>query len=179
MKIPIMRYFTYFLYIFLFILSSCEVKEKENTNAKSEISTFYFIRHAEKDRSDKTNRNPELTEAGHKRSQKWSDVFKNISFDVVYSTDYNRTQQTAKPTAEKNNLDITSYDPRNLDGKAFILNNTGKTVLVVGHSNTTPAFVNAVIGEQKYEDIDDSNNANLYTVTIINNVIESTILKID
>ena len=143
------------------------------------VSSFYFIRHAEKDRSDKTNRNPELTEAGHARAQKWSQVLKNVEFDIVYSTDYNRTQQTATPTAEKNNVKITSYDPRNIDGKAFIENNIGKTVLVVGHSNTTPAFVNAVINEKKYEDIDDSNNANLYIVTIINDTAQSAILQID
>ena len=31
-----------------------------------EVSTYYLVRHAEKDRSDKTNSNPELTEdLGH------------------------------------------------------------------------------------------------------------------
>jgi phosphohistidine phosphatase SixA len=168
-----MKYRTSLLVVILFTLS------KTTENVVNEVSTFYFIRHAEKDRSDKTNRNSELTEAGHQRAQKWSDTFKNISFDVVYSTDYNRTQQTAKPTADKNNLEVTSYDPRNIDGKAFITDNIGKTALVVGHSNTTPAFVNAVIAEKKYEDINDSNNANLYIVTIINGIAQSTVLQIN
>ena len=42
----------------------------------------------------------------------------------------------------------------------------GQKVLVVGHSNTTPAFVNTILGERKYPNIDDNNNANLYIVTI-------------
>ncbi len=171
---------TLLLVFFLSILSfNCKGQDKTPDEKETIVSTFYFIRHAEKDRSDKTNRNPELTEAGHARAQKWSEVLKNVEFDMVYSTDYNRTQQTASPSAKKNNVTVTSYDPRNIDGKTFIDDNSGKTVLVVGHSNTTPAFVNVVIGEKKYEDIDDSNNANLYIVTIINGIAQSTVLQID
>jgi 2,3-bisphosphoglycerate-dependent phosphoglycerate mutase len=36
----------------------------------------------------------------------------------------------------------------------------------VGHSNTTPAFVNAVLGEHTYEDIDDNENGMLYIVKV-------------
>ena len=48
----------------------------------------------------------------------------------------------------------------------FLQETKGKTVLVVGHSNTTPAFVNKILAVEKYKDIDDNNNANLYIVTI-------------
>lgn len=143
-------------------------------------STFYFIRHAEKDRSDKTNRNPDLIQKGLLRAVKWSYVLDNVSFDAVYSTDYNRTKQTAMPTAEKKGLEITLYDPRNIDAKTFLETNKGKSVLVVGHSNTTPYFVNAVLGNKKYKDIDDSNNANLYIVTVSpSGEISDTLIVID
>jgi len=55
----------------------------------------------------------------------------------------------------------------------------GKTVLVVGHSNTTPQFVNKIIGKEEYIDIDDLNNSNLYIVTIINGVKTAILLKIE
>jgi len=98
----------------------------------------------------------------------------------VYSTDYNRTKQTAQPIAEKNNLGITIYNPSELNSEEFKKATKGKTVLVVGHSNTTPMFVNAVIGSEKYESIDDSNNANLYIVTISSiGEISNTLLVID
>jgi len=157
-----MKNYFILLLVITFSLPSC-AQETEKT---TETTTFYFIRHAEKDRSDKENRNPNLTEEGILRAAKWSLVLKNMKFDAVYSTDYNRTKQTAQPTAEQNELEITIYDPRNLDGKAFLEANKGKTVLVVGHSNTTPAFVNSVLEKEKYSDIDDNNNANLYIVTI-------------
>ncbi len=165
--------------LFISISVSCNESKSDSSNIEPEISTFFFIRHAEKDRSDKTNRNPELTEAGHDRAQKWNEIFNNITFEHVYSTDYNRTKQTAQPTAKRNNVEISIYDPRNLDGDAFIESNKGKTVLVVGHSNTTPSFVNAVINEKKYSDIDDLNNGKLFVVSIINGITKSTVLQLD
>ena len=90
------NYFILLLVIIFSLPSYAQEAEKA-----TETSTFYFIRHAEKDRSDKENRNPTLTQDGLFRAVKWSLVMKNMEFDAVYSTDYNRTKQTAQPTAEK------------------------------------------------------------------------------
>jgi len=149
-------------FVLLLALPSCA---QETTNNQG-TTTYYFIRHAEKDRSDKTNKDPNLIQKGLLRAAKWSFVLENVEFDAVYSTNYNRTKQTAQPTAEKKGLEVQIYDPRQLFSEEFANITKGKTVLVIGHSNTTPAFVNAVLGEKKYGSIDDNNNANLYIVTI-------------
>ena len=143
------------------------------------ISTYYLIRHAEKDRSDKTNRNPNLMDKGTERAVNWSTVFKDVSFDMVYSTDYNRTKQTATPTAKSKELTLLFYNPRTLFDEEFQKATKGKTVLVVGHSNTTPNFANAILGSKKYDQIDDHNNANLYIVTVTNNTKTGVLLKVD
>jgi len=156
-----MRHLLIFTFTILFALPT--FSQDDNT---SETTTYYFIRHAEKNRSDANDKNPHLIQIGILRAAKWSLVFEHIKFDAVYSTDYNRTKETAQPTAEKNGLDVTIYDPRQLNSETFIANTKGKTVLVVGHSNTTPMFVNAVLGEKKHDNIDDSNNGNVYIVTI-------------
>lgn len=163
-----MKHLFTLLVLFVFVVPSFsqDTAPEAIKETKVETSTFYFIRHAEKDRSDKTNKDPHLIQSGLMRSVKWSYALANVKFDAIYSTDYNRTRETAQPTAEKNGLELNIYDPRAIDGKAFIESNKGKTVLVVGHSNTTPTFVNKVIGKEKYAQIDDSNNANLYIVTI-------------
>lgn len=148
----------------LTLLLATPVVSQEHTS--TETTTYYFIRHAEKDTSDSKNRDPNLIEAGILRAKKWSDVLKHIKFDAIYSTEYNRTKQTAQSTAKTNHLEITLYNPRTLNDPSFAEQTKGKTVLVVGHSNTTPAFVNAIIGDNKYKDIDHNNNANLYIVTI-------------
>jgi phosphohistidine phosphatase SixA len=146
---------------------------------ESEKTTYYFIRHAEKDRSDDTNKNPNLNEKGLLRAENWSTVFENVAFDEIYSTDYNRTIQTATPTAESKHLEIKFYNPANLYDEGFEFKTKGKTVLIVGHSNTTPQFVNKILGKEKYPDIDDANNSNLYIITITNNVLNDILLVIN
>jgi broad specificity phosphatase PhoE len=155
--------------------------QDKKTRASFEIvaTTYYFIRHAEKDRSDPSDKNPHLTEIGNARAKRWSDILGELKFDAVYSTDFHRTKETAQPTATKNNLELTIYDPKNIDADSFRSDTKGKTVLIVGHSNTTPAFVNTILGHNKYEDIDDSNNGNLYIVTISGDVISDQLLVIN
>ena len=144
-----------------------------------EITTYYFIRHAEKLRIDKTDKNPNLNFNGYKRAEAWKDVFSDVPFDAIYSTDYNRTKLTAKPTATSKNLPILLYNPNMMYSEAFQNNTKGKTVLVVGHSNTTNVFVNKILGIEKYDEINDNNNSNLYIVTISNGKSSSILLKIN
>ena len=143
------------------------------------VTTYYLIRHAEKDRSDKNNRNPHLTEKGIKRAKNWATAFKNITFDAVYSTDYHRTKETALPTAEAHNLELKLYDPRKIDRQKFMTETKGQTVLIVGHSNTTPMFANNLIGNKTYDMMADSNNGGLYIVTVTNSDISSMVLQIN
>jgi len=144
-----------------------------------EITTYYFIRHAEKLRIDKTDKNPNLNFNGYKRAEAWKDVFSDVPFDAIYSTDYNRTKLTAKPTATSKNLPILLYNPNTMYSEAFQNNTKGKTVLVVGHSNTTNVFANKILGIEKYKEIKDNNNSNLYIVTISDGKISSILLKIN
>jgi len=158
------------IYIFIFtsLLSNAQ-----------EVTTYYFIRHAEKLRVDKTDRNPNLNSKGFKRAEAWKEVFSNISFDAIYSTDYTRTRLTAKPTADSKNLPILIYNPRDMYSKTFQNQTEGKTILVVGHSNTTNVFANKVLGFDKYEEIKDNNNSNLYILTIMNGNSSSILLQIN
>jgi broad specificity phosphatase PhoE len=144
-----------------------------------ETTTYYLIRHAEKVRTDATNRNPNLNETGKERATNWGTYFKNIDLDAVYTTDYNRTQQTASPTAKNKNLPIQKYDPRKMYTEDFAVATKGKTVLIVGHSNTTPVFVNKILGEEKYENMNDTDNASVYIVMITGNKKTSTIKIVD
>jgi 2,3-bisphosphoglycerate-dependent phosphoglycerate mutase len=169
-----------FLSVFLIVMTFNSFSQEKNQETSSDATTYYFIRHAEKDRSNPTEKNPHLTEEGLKRADNWSNILGNVKFDSVYSTEYHRTIETAKPTADKNKLDITIYDPNNLNNvDDFIKDTKGKTVLVVGHSNTTPAFVNVILGKRKYEDIDDRNNGNLYIITIIGDKMVDQVLTIN
>jgi len=144
-----------------------------------ECSSFYLIRHAEKLRLDKTEKNPKLNEKGILRAEKWKEVLKNINLDKIYSTNYNRTIETAKPTSKSQKIDITIYSPSNIDYINFKEINKGKKVLIVGHSNTIPNFVNGLIEKDFYDQIDDLNNSNLYLVNICGDIISHHLLFIE
>ena len=160
------------IFILFFIIFSLDVSSQE-------CSEFFLVRHAEKDRSKAENNNPKLNQKGKERSLKWAEVFKNIELDKIYSTNYYRTIETVTPISKKLNLDITLYSPSKINYKNFISKNIGNKVLVVGHSNTIPGFVNSLINEKVYDQINDLNNSNLYIVTICNEVIKHNLLYIE
>ena len=144
-----------------------------------ECTEFFLIRHAEKDRSDLENKNPNLNEKGKLRALKWVEILDGINFDKIYSTNYNRTIQTVSPISKKLNIDVSIYSPSALSYKDFILKNYGNKGLVVGHSNTIPGFVNGLINEKVYEQINDLNNSNLYSVTICDEAVVHNLLYIN
>ena len=155
---------------FLFISSPCYSQE---------VTTYYLIRHAEKLRIDLSDQNPILNHQGVKRANTWKEVFTNVSLDAVYSTDYNRTKLTAKPTADSKHLPIFLYNPKDMYSESFQHKTKGKSVLVVGHSNTTHVFANKVLGRDEYNQIHDDNNSNLYIVSVINGKASSILLEIN
>tara|TARA_R110002020_G_scaffold274311_1_gene489418 strand:+ start:503 stop:1033 length:531 start_codon:yes stop_codon:yes gene_type:complete len=164
------------------ILFACQPNKKSNTEIHSAIetnATYYLIRHADKDTSSTAGDNPELTAQGKARAENWAEVLKNVTFDKVYSTDYIRTRETAEPIAADNTLEIEIYDPTDLYNQDFITQTQGKTVLVVGHSNTTAAFVNKILGEDRFSEIDESNYGNLYIVNVIDGKAEANLLYIN
>ena len=141
-------------------------------------TNFYLIRHAEKVRSDKTDSNPDLNEKGLLRAHNWKNYFSNKNISKIYSTNYKRTLNTIKPLALENGLEALIYSASDIEYNDFIKSNIGETILIVGHSNTTPVFVNKIIGENKYQNMDDKDNASLYIVTITGDKKSTRVVKV-
>lgn len=168
--------------ILIVSFAGCKEDEKvvtEPENTTSVMSTFYFIRHAEKDRSNPENPDPELNQEGLGRAIRWERVLSEIPITTVYSTDFERTKMTADPIAVSKDLVIKIYDPATLEIENFKYANLGENVLVVGHSNTIPDFVNKMIGENKYSNMDDYDNSSLFIVRIIDGKATDIRLKMD
>lgn len=160
------KFISFILVFFTLVACNDSKKKQEKVAENLSTTTYYFIRHAEKDRSDPTNQNPRLTEEGVLRARNWATYFEDIKIDQIFSTDYNRTQETAAYTASNKKIMVESYNPSKLYDDDFRILTKGSNVLIVGHSNTTPQFVNTMIGEKKYEDIPDDENGLLFIVTI-------------
>lgn len=148
-----------FLFIGSFNISKLGAQEKET------ISTYYLIRHTEKVTTDKSNRDPELNSIGKEHALHWAETLKTVAFDAIYSTNYIRTQNTAAPIAQQQGLPILPYNPRILFNAEFQRATKGKTVLIVGHSNSTPAFVNAMLGKKKFTALSEDDYNSLFIVS--------------
>ena len=145
------------------------------TLGQNTITQYYFIRHAEKADSSK---NPDLSEKGLERAQEWKALFSDINFDAIYSTDFNRTLQTIQPIVAGNNQLLKIYNPKMIDVELFKKETQGKTILIVGHSNTVPNMVNQIIKENKYVDIAENQFGNLYIITLFENQTQSQLLHL-
>ena len=169
------------IYLFVCIATgifSCNNKDKE-IKADLIVSTFYLIRHAEKDRTDPSNSNPELNQDGLGRAIKWAEVFDPIDLDVIYSTNYERTSMTAAPTSIKKDINVKYYNPSDMDIEALKAENLSKNVLIVGHSNTTPVMANKLLGYDKYEQMEDNDNGSLFIIRIIDSTSTTIRLNIN
>jgi broad specificity phosphatase PhoE len=158
-KLPI------FFILLLLFWTGCEDDKPPKSDIENElVTTFYFIRHAEKDRSDPEDIDPELNQRGLGRAMHWAEILKEVPLNAIYTTDFERTSMTAAPAAIKQDITVQYYDPDEVDIEQFLTDNLGNNVLVVGHSNSTPAFVNKIIGQEKYGQMDDYDNGSLFIV---------------
>lgn len=152
--------------IFLISFLSLGTIDDKNVHQVQETTTYYFIRHAEKDETNRQDRDPKLTEEGLKRTAKWAEVFKDVEFDLIFSSDTKRTRTTASAIADSREKEVNIYDPKKLYDPEFQKQTKGKTVLVVGHSNTNPAFVNLILETEKYEAFSEKEYGSLFIVSV-------------
>lgn len=114
-------------------------------------TTWYVVRHADRDGSEDA-----LTRAGVERSERLADLMKILRVTHVYSTDTQRTRNTAGPTATKLSLPIKVYG--NLEKAWFEQlkkKHAGDVVLIVGHSNTADKIVEGLGGKGDFSIGDD------------------------
>lgn len=132
---------------------------------QAQATTVVLVRHGEKvDESA----DPDLSEAGKVRAEALRRVLAAFPVERVMVTQYKRTQQTAAPTAEANHLTPIVVQAR---GGAPVFADSirkapaGSTVLVVGHSNTLGAIIEA-LGGPALGDLCDREYATLFVLEL-------------
>ncbi|KAF7781671.1 hypothetical protein PRUB_b0971 [Pseudoalteromonas rubra] len=102
-----------------------------------------LLRHAEKMKG----KDPELTPQGQLRAQRLATLLAPLNPGLLFSTDYNRTRQTLAPLSTATSVPVQLYDPRALADFAAQLKTYSGTIVVAGHSNTTPELVKLLSGQ--------------------------------
>jgi phosphohistidine phosphatase SixA len=135
---------------FLPLLSSCALLLSSLVGCSSErpvasgnasatsaaaVTTVYLVRHAEKD-TNPTLTDPPLTPEGEQRALTLRDTLGSRNIEALFVTNTARSRATAAPLATALQLTPQVYDkPADL-AQGIRKELVGKTVLVVGHSNT-------------------------------------------
>lgn len=130
-----------------------------------ETTMFILVRHAEK-ASDGT-KDPALTKEGEARAQQLMELFAKADISAIYSTKLKRTRMTVEPLAKSKGLEIKTYEwknPKALLNK-ILEANTGGTVVISGHSNTTPILANFLTGSAKFVQFEEDDYGNLFIIT--------------
>jgi broad specificity phosphatase PhoE len=98
---------------------------------------IYLVRHAEKDLTPGLA-DPPLTPAGEARAAMLSQQLARRHPAALFTTDTRRTRATLAPLAQATGLVPEAYDAKNQAALAAHIRQDfkGKTVVVVGHSNT-------------------------------------------
>lgn len=130
-------------------------------------TTVILVRHAEK--AAEPADDPPLTAAGEARAQELWTAIKNAGVSAVITTQFARTRRTAQPTASAVHITpevVTAGAATHAQDVAnAVRKHAGQTVLVVGHSNTIPAIIEA-LGAERPPAICDPEYDNLFVVTI-------------
>jgi broad specificity phosphatase PhoE len=148
--------------LFLLLFSCCCIC----TQAQTTSTTYILLRHAEK--GDDGTKDPELSEAGKHRAELLTKMLGKQKIDVIYSTPLKRTRNTVAPLALAKGLTIRDYDPSHLpDVLGEAQKFKGGTIVICGHSNTTPALLNLITGnKEEFKTFDDTDYGNLIIVSV-------------
>ena len=126
------------------------------------------VRHAEK--ADAPGDDPPLAAPGVERARALAAVLEHARVDVVITTQYRRTRETAEPVARRGGLTplvvVAGRDAAaHVEEVATLARRQppGSVVLVVGHSNTVPAIV-AALGGPRPADLREDDYARLFTL---------------
>ncbi len=156
-------------YVALMVLLLCAAA------VQAQQTTIVLVRHAERaDPPEKPEADPTLSVAGVKRAERLAEYLRNAGVTAIYSTPYKRTRETALPLAKTLGINVTETPaPSGMAAAQFakqladriLSENKGKTVLVVGHSNTIPPTV-AALGAPPVPAMGDGDYGDMYIVQV-------------
>ncbi len=116
--------------------------------AAAGATTIVLVRHGEKATDDP--KDPSLSPAGEARAQALVAALEGADVSAVYATELKRTRATAEPVAKRFQVPVESSPAKRAAGELaqeILRKHAGKTVVVVGHSNTVPGIVAALSGQ--------------------------------
>ncbi len=117
--------------------------------ARDESQVVVLVRHGEKAEAPKGD--VALSEAGRRRADALASTLDEAQVDTIVTTERRRSRETAAPLASSRHLTpvvVPTSDDTAAHARAVAaaVRHGGRVVLVVGHSDTVPAIIDALGG---------------------------------
>ncbi|MEM6783349.1 MAG: phosphoglycerate mutase family protein [Bacteroidota bacterium] len=153
----------------LVVLSACTTPQPERT-FDPPPTVLYLLRHAE---TGEASDDPQLSDEGRARAEALAALLADRRITAVYASQFARTQETVQPLADTLGLDVIvrpldTSDPR-ASAAATIREIAAAhfpyQVVVVGHSNTIPAMIEALT-DTPMDDLAHDTYGDLFVATI-------------
>ena len=108
--------------------------------ARDESQVVVLVRHGEKAEAPKGD--VALSEAGRRRADALASTLDEAQVDTIVTTERRRSRETAAPVVVPTSHDTAAH----ARAVAAAVRHGGRVVLVVGHSDTVPAIIDALGG---------------------------------
>lgn len=131
-----------------------------------ETTTVIVLRHAEK--AAEPLGDPVLSPQGIARAARLADLLGATPLAAIYSSDTQRTRQTAAPLAVRQRLPVTVREGKDIAGLLEDIGSRhiGRSVVVVGHSNTVPGIVSTLTRGRRTVTVGDDEYGRVFIVTV-------------
>ncbi|MFT2009063.1 histidine phosphatase family protein [Pontibacter sp. 13R65] len=138
-------------------------------NTSTTATTVYVVRHAEKDVSNPTDQDPDLSAEGKARADSLRELLQDVELGGLYATKYIRTKNTLKPLSEERKLEISEYKTNDFVSlkRKLLQEHLGQTVVVAGHSNTLLPLIEALGAKPKISFISETEYDYIFKVTMV------------
>ena len=156
-----------FLSLFIFSCMIVGINAQTGLTGIASKTKIYLVRHAEKATTPADN--PVLTENGNKRAGDLMRKLQNKNVKRIFVTQFRRTQMTGDSMRIQLGIDTVKYlaeeNGNDLFTKIISHRDAGKTILIIGHSNTIPDYI-LKLGVANYPtaNIPDKEFDNIYLV---------------
>ena len=134
----------------------------DSIQPSEEYTRIIVLRHAPKakpletEKESNNRKDPPLNTLGLTKAEAYADFADLYSISAIYSTNLRRTKDTVRPLSEKTGVKIdTSIKPFDYQAQiqSILTNHKNKTVVIVGHSNTVPGFINHLLPNENMPDL--------------------------
>lgn len=135
-------------------------------------TTVIFVRHADTELSAEQQNDPPLNSRGRVRAELLADFLADVDVvagvDAIYASELRRTQETARPLADRLDLEVAVANP--YEHEAFmgevLRDHKGEIVLVVTHGDAIAPLVEELHGSKHVPEIAPDEYDNVYVVSI-------------